>query len=355
MRRLGLVAVLAVSTLVSGCYRMQGPPQIIAPRGVVNQTDTVTGPSEDMIKTFRFRLDQAIEDPGNAAKKSALLRSGFLLVKSNCDVFFRTMERDQRVTRLSRDAIAPLVTVLTGVVSLVNFEGGEADADRYLEALSLGAGAATSTLDIYESRFLFGADNVHEVRDLTDKALSAHKRGVEQQGELHFEEALAHLIDHQVICTPGSILSLTQKAIAAGEVRPVPSTPAASTDRTALLHLGELFGMPGLATPDQAGALWWLLHGATPADYPTIGEKLAGWGVSSPLQTDAAGNWTYQLSTARRDRALEILESFSEATRLRFAEQQQTVSDQTRATGFTGEAQDFTLDGGEGKIDLTVD
>lgn len=263
-----------MSLTLSGCYSLQGPPQLINGSGVVNQETDVAARSESLTDNFRLAVDDAVKDGATPQQVQRMIDTGVLLVRTNCDDFFRRMGAIQRDSRISRDMIAPVVAVLSGLVALQGFSGGKTDS--YLQALSVGSTAAIAGIDIIDRHFLFGADNIHSVEQLTFRALNAHQRGIAQNGPHTFEGAVLQLIDHQVICTPASILDLTKRAITAGDVEPRFSSGGGSGgDAEALAALGRELGQPGSATPDQAGALYWLFRGApAAADLPTIAGKL---------------------------------------------------------------------------------
>lgn len=279
---------LACAFFLSSCYTMEGPPQIINAGGVVNHVGAApTKRTENLKNNFAFAVSKA-SDTGttNSAAISEMVDSGVLLVRSNCSDFFRLMASTQRGSQISRDMVAPILTALTSFVALRNF-GAEKTSD-YVTALGIGSSAALVGLDIVDKHFLFGSENIHEVQQLTFKALVAHQGGILKKQDLNFERAMEQLIDHQIICTPASILDLTRKAIAAGDVRATSrSTAPSNSDEQVLAALGDELGLPGALTPDQAGALWWLLWGGgTPTQ---VAPKLANLGTASPVQPDSAG------------------------------------------------------------------
>lgn len=102
-----------------------------------------------------------------------------------------------------------------------------------LAGIAIGTAAINSALDIYDERFLFGADNVFAVRQLTYQALATHASaamfGTNENNPsrvpltISFEQAAMHLIENQAICTPGSILEISRDAIGDADVRPIVS------------------------------------------------------------------------------------------------------------------------------------
>lgn len=305
---------------VSGCYSLSGPPQIINASGIVNHPATAPNARTANLKSnFAYAANKA----ANSSTTSKLavdemVDTGVLLVRSNCADFFRRMSIIQRESRISRDMIAPIVSVLSGMVTLRNFNNDK-NGD-YLQAFGLGSSVAIAGLDIADKHFLFGADNIHEVQELTFKALVAHQTALLRKDDLNFERAVEHLIDHQIICTPASILNLTKKAIAAGTVtaNASPSTVSANGDHLVLVALGTELGLPGAVTPQQAGALWWLLWGG--GSLSDVNPKLSSLGGANPVQTDGAGTLTLNGNFAvKRSKLATLLDQFSPETKASFA------------------------------------
>jgi hypothetical protein len=276
------LAAAAAAFGLSGCYTLQGPPQIVNSQGVVNQTEAVTAPSDNLRSNFRFYVDQSATDRSNTSKSTQMLESGFLLVRTNCDYFFWEMSRQQRISRITRDSVAPIVTILTGVIGLVDF-GTIASQSEAIEILSLASGASISALDVYDEHFLFGAENIHEVRTLVVRALSTHREAVLAQPPMQFEAAVMQLVDHQAICTPGSILRLTRRAIAVGEV--VPADTGSGQQALALFRLGQALGLGRSLTPLEAEALKRALAMPAPADAELrlLTTQLQGLGDRNPI------------------------------------------------------------------------
>lgn len=309
-----------ISLTLSGCYSLQGPPQLINGSGVVNQKTNVAARSESLTDNFRLAVDDAVKDGATPQQVERMIDTGVLLVRTNCDDFFRRMGAIQRDSRISRDMIAPVVAVLSGLVALQGFSGGK--TDNYLQALSVGSTAAIAGIDIVDRHFLFGADNIHSVEQLTFRALNAHQRGIAQNGPYSFEGAVLQLIDHQVICTPASILDLTKRAITAGDVEPRPSSGggAGGDDAEALAALGRELGQPGPATPDQAGALYWLFRGAPAAtDLPTIAGKLGAGSAQLIAPTGPGATMTLSgQANSRKQVIWNALDALSPETRRAF-------------------------------------
>jgi hypothetical protein len=140
-----------------------------------------------------------------------------MLVYTRCNEFFQHTGRNQSRSRVARDYIAPVVALLTGLLALHDFGDDSNDEQNILEALTLGSTFATAALDVHDRHFLFGADNVDSVREMTMNALSSHRLAVMGRELDTVYDAVEHLVDNQTICTPPHILRLARQAIANSE------------------------------------------------------------------------------------------------------------------------------------------
>jgi hypothetical protein len=234
------------------------------PVGQRGSAATVSAATLDLKQRFQSYAAAAANSPADeAAAANRMVRSGVLLARANCDDFFANAALIQQRNNISRDMVAPIISVLTNVLALQNLSDN--DNDRALKILSIGSSVALAGISIIDQHFLFGAENIKEVRDLTFQGLAAHEEAIGQIGVVTFEDGIQQLIDHQVICSPASILGLTKQAIAAGEVSAETAT-SASLDEQALQQLGSTLNLIGPATPKQAAALWALYRGGVPVD-----------------------------------------------------------------------------------------
>lgn len=185
---------------------------------------------------FSKTVCESIRKTGSTPKSTAMLEAGFTLVKTRCNDFFYQKGRGQSQARFTRSFIAPITVALTGIAGLANVS----NSTELLAGLSIGSALVISSLDIYEEQFLFDADNINSVRQLTFRALAAHSKAVLDKKPKGFDKAVRHLISHQMLCTPASILELTQKAIEKGTVKPrvndgaensVPALPAKNSKK----------------------------------------------------------------------------------------------------------------------------
>ncbi len=315
------IAALAAALSFCGCSSISGPPQIMTPNGVQVRKAPPTGTYEaSPAAAFKEAAVAAYEQRQSYSGAGEMLESGFSLVRADCQQFFISRKEAQGRANILRSSVAPISAALAGIIGLVRFSDN--DVDRYITALALGTAAINSSIDIHTEHYLFGAENVQEVRDLTFKAISASEQAIRTANPAGYYAVANQLMDHQDICTPRRIAQLARLAIAAGDVTAASLATIDTSDAKVLLGLGEHFGMPGSLNADQTGAVWWLLNGAGSDHYDTIGTKLLALGSKSPLVADASLNppWRVNLPVADRDKVIAILDGLSAQTRSAFAQ-----------------------------------
>ncbi len=209
-----LITLACGASLIGGCTSFRGPHPIYDSHGLV--ADRLVGDS-GLYRWFEMDARTSFRDRQNEAAALNMLTSGFSLVHANCSQFFNEMGRNQRRSQIARDLISPITTVLTGILALQNFAENSNTKERMLSIISLGSGALTSGLDIYDTRFLFGAENIDSVQTMTLLALKAHEDVVLKSPPKRFEFAARQLIDNQNICTPPKILTLVRQSIQAAK------------------------------------------------------------------------------------------------------------------------------------------
>jgi len=281
------------------------------------------------VETFRQRfvrhvLDAQVNQPPPGAV-DRMLASGYLLVRSSCDDFFSNTGVLQRDADIARDMIAPVLTILHGIVALRSLD--QRSIDRRSQIFNLATGAGLAGISIVDKHFLFGAENVHQVRDLTFDALDAQEELIEGLGVLDFTRAAEQLIEFQVICTPASILRLTRDAIGAGRVvADISAGP--SHDELVLEALARQLGRSGTLNAPQALALWKLYRNSAPEDNlpGPLFDELKALGLDGlVLAADAAATPPLNLrlspsGSANRAEIYRLLGTFSPAARARLAE-----------------------------------
>lgn len=199
----------------------------------------------------------------NAQVQDRMLDTGFTLTYSYCSDFFLSQGKRQTALLTMRDAIATAGTLAVGALALVNFQS-TATQSTVLAVVGLSASAATAGTDIYTQRFLFGAENIDAVRDLTLQAVAAHQIEIHSKhASFLYDDVVKALLDNQAICTPRHIALLARQAIAHGTIEAsAPSTAQKDLQgRADALVAARLASNLGLETPlsdDQLVAIWWL-------------------------------------------------------------------------------------------------
>lgn len=237
---------LACASLLSGCLSFRGPEGVYGTRGVVgsdiygnrngplferfrNAATLAAGcglrpdhPARDNRGDPRIQCETGIGREVTAADIQAFQLAGYALIYADCTNYFAVMGRAQGRSRILRDTIAPISSLLTGLLTLKDF-GDSADAEEdILTAISLATGTAASGLDIFDQNFLFGANNIDAVRQLITRTLSIHATATSRSDAPEtFEDAVINILDHQAICRPSAIMTYTREAIAAGRVEPI--------------------------------------------------------------------------------------------------------------------------------------
>jgi hypothetical protein len=167
-------------------------------------------------------------DAGSVPLMLNFMRSAYALIYSDCINYFAVMGRNQSRSRIIRDTVGPIGTLITGILSLRGVDvGAESDA---ITAVTLGTLTLNSGLDIFDQNFLFGADNIDAVRQLIMNALAEHANSTLTANPVPstFEQASINILDNQAICRPSAILRLTRTAIQNGNVQPTRTTTAPS-------------------------------------------------------------------------------------------------------------------------------
>ncbi|WP_033923583.1 hypothetical protein [Sphingomonas sp. 37zxx] len=264
-----------------------------------------------------FMRAKAASETGGAVAIDAMMDSGFALASAHCNSFFQDMEVLQRDSSISRDMVAPIISTLTTLVTLRSFSAGR--TDDYLAVLALGSNAALAGIDSVDKHFLFDADNVREVRELTFKAMSASEQELRARGAATFDTAFRQLTAHQTICSPASILDLTRRAIRAGQVT-ANSRGTNRVDQGVLVDLATELGLTGALTAEQAGAIWHLYNSGSRVDQlsPDVRTELSDLGANPLIEMNGG---TPKLSAAGQNKAallMSILDRLSPATRSAF-------------------------------------
>ena len=251
----------------------------------------------------------------DAAAATAMMDSGFTLVRLRCNDFFAERAGHQTQARFWRKTIAPVSAVIAGVIGLVNFKDAErADA---IQILGIAQAVTVAGFEIYEQEFLFDSENVNAVRRLVMRALDAHSAAALAGPVTGFNHGVRHLMDNQMICTPANILELVRTSIAEGEVRvsegvPVRARLSSAADELELLSRARTARALGLAslTDDQLGGLWWLSQGGqSPEELAVIADRLG-----PSIAPGAAAGGALSLSMAAQAPVAQLMSDLTPTT-----------------------------------------
>jgi len=271
--RKSISVVAAVAMLLSACGNtVYGPPRLLGAKVVPDGTSGTRGcpadGSSDRSSTainftqhFYDLACASLRAPTDTVKAHFMIDHGVMLNRMRCNDFFRERAANQMRQRVIRGTVTPVSALLTGIIGVTSF-ATDADRQEAIQILGIAQNATTAGLELYESEFLFGADNVNAVRTLTMRALDEHGARILAEN-VGFYAAARHLIDHQMICTPANILELAQTAIREGRITPMSpltaSLPSLDADRATISTIASNLRMTDL-TADQLGAFWWLIE-----------------------------------------------------------------------------------------------
>lgn len=144
-----------------------------------------------------------------------MLETSFSLTNARCTDYFAEKAGSQTSLNIARSIVAPAITLLTGVLSIVNFKNDLNGARRadWEKGLSLASAASLAGLTIWEENFLFSAENIDDVRSLTNQAMAEYRISVLKLTNHTFDTNVNYVLQYHMICTPGKIKGLVKQAI----------------------------------------------------------------------------------------------------------------------------------------------
>lgn len=165
-----------------------------------------------------------------------MLDTSFSLTNARCTDYFANKAGSQSELNIARSIVAPALTLLTGILSIINFKNDVDGARRadWEKGLSLASAATLSGLTIWEENFLFSADNIDDVRTLTNSAMSEYRFAVLGLSAHTFDTNVNYVIEYHMICTPGRIKGMVKQAIkdkkitVVAQTTPTAAPPAAA-------------------------------------------------------------------------------------------------------------------------------
>lgn len=188
---------------------------------------------------FKTKAEAAAGAQASIADLKAFMQTGFTLVHLGCNAYIEQKADRQRSMSVARDSFAPFTALITGIIGLAN--DGDTDSD-YLTALALTTTAISAGFDIYEERFLFGANNVNEVRNLilTNQLAHANAAMAEIEQNPSYNQAIIHLMKNQMTCSPAEILEKVNEAIENGTVTAAPVIQTRAESQEAIANYDKL-------------------------------------------------------------------------------------------------------------------
>lgn len=235
MRFKAIIGLTAASLFVQGCgsigNSVYGPKRPFQ-AGYMGNVKSCPGTSPDNFLEDKFVKLACIsaDDPFNDSKAREMMEASFALTNAQCTDFFAQKAGTQATVETIRSSVAPVLTLLTGVLSIVNFKNdvnGSKRAD-WEKLLSLSSTATLAGLTVFEQQFLFSADNIDDVRELTMQALSQYKISVRNLQGHTFYTSVDYVLGYHMNCTPGKIKSLVKQAIKDKKVNVIDRNSGAS-------------------------------------------------------------------------------------------------------------------------------
>jgi hypothetical protein len=211
MWHLSVITLLATLGL-SACEAYRAPP-LINKAGPVIPTDLPPPANEGDSNPYKeFARTYQVAMKSRSASDAKVLRDqGFALIWSNCSDFFAYRGNVQQGLGLFKDTTSALTPIATGVISIARA------TTSAVPILSLGQAATSGGINVVADNFLFGADNIDDVRTLILNALAAHVAKVREEAtkspeEAGFDWSTNQLLENQAICQPAKMLALSKEA-----------------------------------------------------------------------------------------------------------------------------------------------
>jgi hypothetical protein len=146
-----------------------------------------------------------------------MLLDGFALTRANCTEYFRSAGHTQQNLIFAGHLIATLGTLATGIIAL---------AHASKDATAIVALATTTTysvMDDISKDFLFSADNIESVRDLTLRTMQADQTTSLANTQFTYDNVVIDLQEDQNYCLLSKIAALVKDAAKNAAVEPTPS------------------------------------------------------------------------------------------------------------------------------------
>ena len=232
--RMGLLGSVAIALTVclGGCSEtFRGLDPIVTAQGTFATDPNTAG----LTRLFFKSAGASYSSPGDSTLAKQMISDGFALIYSGCNDYFRDAGRTQQRLLFARDLLGSLGTLATGVIAVAH---ASKDATA-IAALITSTGY--SVADNVAKDFLFSADNIESVRDLTLRALQADQANVlpdDTEKTFSYQTATMYLEANQNYCTLRKIAALVKESITNA---PLDNGPAGSPTK--------LTGSTGTAAP----------------------------------------------------------------------------------------------------------
>lgn len=321
----GLVAFLTLA--LAGCGTVGGPGPVMT-RGGPADTRSDAGPAAVFVAREATARAASVEEAHQASL--LMLVSGMSLAQANCRDYFASAGRNQRNVIVTRQIVNAMGAL---AVTLMLMDNVDPDSIALVE---LGQGTVNSGLDIWTQNYLFAAENISTVEDLVIQAEEAYAAEARVRTNLDYEKATALVMGHQAICAPRRIASLVLEAVKAGTVVPAATGSGAASvavirDREARRRLADMFGVPGVLSDSQTGALWWLFMSySTPETRSGQITTLLGPLAASLLDKGAINTDWHRTEDVRQ--ALMLLSTDAQVQLIKIAADTQKAEDERART-----------------------
>jgi hypothetical protein len=232
---------LAIALSVCACSETyRGPDPIIAPQGVT-PIDPASG---GLVRLFFNSATVSYDAPADSNLAKQMLSDGFALIYANCNEYFRSAAHTQQRLIFGRDLLGTLGTLGTGIVALAR---ASKDATA-VAALVTSTGYAI--MDDIAKDFLFSADNVEAVRDLTLRTMQADQATVLTNNTFYsYQTAVLYLQANQNYCSLRKIAELVKEATKNAPLQPAPAAPPVNLGRSILPETYAPPAVPAIPPP----------------------------------------------------------------------------------------------------------
>jgi hypothetical protein len=182
--------------------------------------------------------------PADSNLAKQMLSDGFVLIYANCNEYFRSAAHTQQRLIFGRDLLGTLGTLGTGIVALARTSK---DATAVV-ALITSTGYAI--MDDIAKDFLFSADNVEAVRDLTLRTMQADQATVLTTNKFYsYQTAVLYLQANQNYCSLRKIAELVREATKNAPLQQAPAAPPVNLGRSIPPEAPAPLAVPAIPPP----------------------------------------------------------------------------------------------------------